>query len=169
MRLRELEAVSGPPPPPPSIDARPSTVSVKNMRAVAVTVIMAASAFVISGAAVVVSPFLFPFVLLGAGFFSALIYGSRAAAPISAASGAFLGWLTGLWLFLVFAISLLSPAGAEAMRQIQNTPQFAQLHMRSPQELLLFSGFACFCIVTFLPGLGGMIGASFSSRRKHSS
>lgn len=140
----------------------------KNIRAVAITVIMAATAFIISGAAVVVSPFLFPFVLLGAGFFAALIYGRRAPAPISAAAGAFLGWLTGLWLFLVFAISLLSPAGAEALRQIQNAPQFAELHMRDPQQLLMFSAFACFCIVTFLPGVGGMIGASVASKRRTS-
>lgn len=161
--MQEQEAVVAPPPPPPP---RPSTVSVKNMRAVAITVIMAASAFVISGAAVVVSPFLFPLVLLGAGFFSALIYGNRAPAPISPASGAFLGWLTGLWLFLVFGISLLSPAGAEAMRQIQNTPQFSQLHMQDARQLLLFSALACFCIVTFLPGVGGILGASFASRRR---
>lgn len=165
VRLREQESVP-PPAPPLTVAPRPAEVSVRNMRAVAITVIMAASAFVISGAAVVVSPFLFPFVLLAAGFFAALIYGNRAPVPISAAAGAFLGWLTGLWLFLVFAISLVSPAGSEAIRQIQSAPQFAQLHMQNPQQLLVFAGFACFCIVTFLPGLGGILGASLSARRR---
>jgi hypothetical protein len=161
-------------PPQPVIQAavpsaKPVGVSFKNFRALAITTFMAGTAFVISGVAAVVSPLLFPLVLLAAGFFAAVIYKNQAAGPISTAAGALLGWMTGLWLFIVFALAAISPAGAQAIKQMQSVPEFSQLMSKDPHQLVLIFAVSGFCFVTLIPGLGGLLGALLSMKGRHSS
>ena len=157
-------------PTPAAIAAAKTTgVSFKNFRALAITTFMAGTAFVISGVAAVVSPLLFPVVLLAAGFFAAVIYKSQAAAPISTAAGALLGWMTGLWLFIVFALAAVSPAGAQAIKQMQSVPEFSELMAKDPHQLMLILAVSGFCFVTLIPGLGGLLGALLSLKGRHSS
>src|SRR5581483_4894520 len=108
-----------------------SRISFKNSRAVAISVLVAGAAFLGSGAAALVSPLLWPIVLLAAGFIAALLYRTQSAEPLTTAAGARLGWMTGLCLFAVFAvvaaavsIYLASPAGNEIVKQLQSMPQF---------------------------------------------
>jgi hypothetical protein len=161
-------------PPQPVIQAavpsaKPVGVSFKNFRALAITTFMAGTAFVISGVAAVVSPLLFPLVLLAAGFFAAVIYKNQAAGPISTAAGALLGWMTGLWLFIVFALAAISHAGAQAIKQMQSVPEFSQLMSKDPHQLVLIFAVSGFCFVTLIPGLGGLLGALLSMKGRHSS
>ncbi len=51
-------------------------------------------------------PLLAPFLLCGAGVASARLYSGRSSEPLSTAAGARLGWMTGLWLFLVVFLVL---------------------------------------------------------------
>ncbi len=138
---------------------------------------MAAGAFLGSGAAALISPLLWPIVLLAAGFIAAILYRSQSAEPLSTAAGARLGWMTGLWLFVVFALAaavvsiyLASPAGSEAVKQLQSMPQFAKMVVDNPHDLLmsiLVSAIPTFFMVTLLPGLGGILGAKLSARGRH--
>lgn len=123
-----------------------------------------------------ISPLLWPLILLGAGFAAAGLYKGRSTEPLSGAAGARLGWMTGLWLFLVLTIVgiivslyLTSAAGAEVIKQLKAMPQFSQLSIGDTRELLnnmLFSAIPTFFMVTVIPGLGGLLGARFWTKSK---
>lgn len=116
-------------------------------------------------------PVLLPIVLLIAGFIVPAAYRRRTTQPLTTAAGARLGWMTGVWFFLggvviatLMMLVLSTPAGAAAMQQLQSNPQFAQMKIATPHDLmtsLLMSALPTFLLVTLLPGLGGMIGARF--------
>jgi hypothetical protein len=140
---------------------------------------VAAAAFFGSGIAGMVSPLLWPLILLAAGFAAAGLYKGRSPEPLSSAAGARLGWMTGLWLFLVITIAgiivslyLSSPAGAEVIKQLKAMPQFSQLTIGDTHELLnsmLMSAVPTFFMVTVIPGLGGLLGARFWTKSKPTS
>lgn len=181
--LARLSAQESPQPLQPAPQPRQSPaapgISFRNSRAVAVCLLVAGAAFLGSGAAALVSPLLWPIVLLGAGFIAAILYRGQSAEPLTTAAGARLGWMTGLCLFAVFAvvaggvsIYLASPAGTEVIKQLQSMPQFAKITINNPHDLMmniLVSAIPTFFMVTLLPGLGGMIGAKLSARGRHSS
>jgi hypothetical protein len=153
----------------------PAGISFRNSRAVAISILAAGGAFFGSGAAALISPLLWPIVPLAAGFVAALLYKLASHQPLSTANGARLGWMTGLWLFFVFMLALTaislyiaSPVGEEAVKRLQAMPQFANLSINSPHDLLmtiLASSIPTFLLLTVLPGLGGMLGAKLSARR----
>ena len=146
-----------------------SRISFRNSRAVAISGVVAGIAFFCSGLASLVSPLLWPVMLLAAGFVASVVYKSRSPEPLTSAGGARLGWMTGLWLFLVLmlaatlvSIYLASPAGADVVQQLQSMPQFAQLSVKDRHELvmsILVSAVPTFFMVTLIAGLGGMLGA----------
>jgi hypothetical protein len=129
-------------------------------------------------AAAFIAPLLWPVVLCAAGFAAARLYKGHSAEPLSPAAGARLGWMTGLWLFLVFAISaaltsiyLASPNGREALKALPNIPELAKM-LDNPHQFLmsvLASIIPTFLMVTLLPGLGGMLGAKLVTRGRRSS
>ena len=156
---------------PASVHSSPqgSRVSFKNGRAVAISVIMAVTALACSQLAALISPVLVPIVFLAAGFFAARIYRRQSAAPLSGSAGAFLGWMTGLWVFLVSAIALLgSSAGRDVIKQIENMPQMAAFS-GSPREIAVSILLTGLCISTLLPVLGGILGATLSTKGQRSS
>lgn len=171
--MREQEA--SPPLPaqrpmePPAVEARPAAASVRRYRAVVISLLMAGGAMFVARIAAAVSPLLVFVVLLAAGFFAAVLYGKQTRSPLTAAGGAFVGWLTGLWLFLLFMMVFVSPAGDDAMRQFQSVPQFAQLMAQNPHEVMVIMAFSGFCMLTFIPGLGGLIGASLAAKGRQTS
>ena len=127
----------------------------------------------------VLIPPLAPLVLCAAGFFAARMYAHRLAEPLSTASGARLGWMTGLWLFIVFAIAFafisLVVSNPESWEQLKATsaalPQTSKLFTLSQHDFvlqLLYSLPLLFFFLTLLPGLGGMLGAKMSARRRPS-
>lgn len=139
---------------------------------------VAGAAFVGILIAGMIMPLVAPFLLCGAGVASARLYIGRSPEPLSTAAGARLGWMTGLWLFLVFvlilaitAIYVTNPAGWEQLKAgLAKAPQLANL-LRSQHDflmqLLLEIPFFFF-VLTLLPGLGGMLGAKFATRGRHS-
>jgi hypothetical protein len=171
------ESHAVPVPPPPSAAAPPiaTGISFKDSRAVGITIIAAILAFLglmIVGAVLPgLAPVLLPIVLLAAGFIVPAAYRRRTTQPLTTAAGARLGWMTGVWFFLggviiasLMMLILSTPAGAAAMQQLQSNPQFAQMKISSPHDLmtsLLMSALPTFLLVTLLPGVGGMIGARF--------
>ncbi len=168
-------------PPPASVRSQSASpqlagITFRNSRAVTISAGVAAAAFFGSGIAGMISPLLWPLILLAAGFAAAGIYQGRSPEPLSSAAGARLGWMTGLWLFLVITIAgimvslyLTSSAGAEVMKQLKAMPQFSQLTIGDTRQLLnsmLLSAVPTFFMVTVIPGLGGLLGARFWTRSK---
>lgn len=156
-----------------------AAISFKNSRAVLISIVVAAFTVIGFGFAVLLSPLLWPLILLAAGFSAASAYRRSSTEPLTTAAGARLGWMTGLWLFLVFllmaaliSIYLASPAGSEAVKRMQTMPQFSQLTVANPHELvtsLLFSAVPTFFMVTLIPGLGGILGARLFSKGRPTS
>jgi len=112
-------------PPPPPIAGPAGRIGFGNLRAVGITIAVAACSLIALGVASVITPLLVPMVLCAAGFFAAKFYKSRVVEPLTAFNGATLGVMTGLWLFLMFAvcvamtsISINSPEGQEMLKAL---------------------------------------------------
>jgi hypothetical protein len=118
-----------------------------------------------------------PVVLCAAGFGAVTIYQQRATEPLTASAGARLGWMTGLWLFLIFVIviaflsvAIADPVTREKVRAV-SLPEVAKL-LDNPHEFImqmLPNLFMLFFFLTLLPGLGGILGAKLLTWRRHSS
>ncbi|MFL6352967.1 MAG: zinc ribbon domain-containing protein [Bryobacteraceae bacterium] len=171
----EAPATTSPPTPPV---APPPRISFHNSRAVMVSLVVAAVSLLGLCVAAFIAPLLWPVVLCAAGFAAAMLYKGRSPEPLSPAAGARLGWMTGLWLFLVFAVSatltsiyLASASGREALKALPNIPELAKM-LDNPHHFLmsvLASIIPTFFMVTLLPGLGGMLGAKLVTRGRRSS
>ncbi len=157
-----------PAPPPPEI-------SFRNPLAVRIALIV--SLFTLCVSALSGTLFFLPiFWMLAAGFFSVYLYRRRTGQRLTALSGARMGWITGLFAFLlvmvlftVIVVALSDPAVATAfMEQLKSRgsgidAQQAVRAFRSPagiaQGLLGF-----FVVCGILPTLGGALGAKLLSR-----
>ncbi len=145
---------------------------------------VAALSLVILYLALLLLPPIVPVILCGAGFAAAKFYKKQTLQPLTKGGGAFLGLMTGLWLFLVVAICLAifslevsSPAGQEILKaasskvpQFANNPEAAKL-LEHPNELL--SGvrdalIPMFFVITISAAFGGMLAARTSPRRRPS-
>ncbi len=121
-------------------------------------------------------PPLAPLVLCAAGFVAARVYRSQSAEPLTTVAGARLGWMTGLWMFLVlvilFAMTALFVSNPEAWQRLKSSwaqwPQMSTFLNLSQHDFvvqLLVSLPFSFLLLTLLPGLGGMLGAKMSAPR----
>ena len=182
IRLNELEHNSGPVQaplqPPTAEDGRHLVgISFRNSRAVLISLLVAAGAIVCFLPIALVAAPLFPIFLCAVGFVAVYLYHRGAKEPLSTSAGARLGWMTGLWIFLVTAVllavtalAIATPAGWEQLRAAwSQVPQTAKLLDLSQHDLLVqmlimlpFS----FLLLTMLPGLGGILGAKLSARRR---
>jgi hypothetical protein len=139
--------------------------------------LVAAGAFVGLIAIALLAAPLSPLILCAAGFVAARVYSGRLRQPLTTAAGARLGWMTGLWLFLVFvvacaivAIYVASPDGWQQLKAVwSQLPQASKLLDMSQHDFLmqlLLDIPIFFFLLTLLPGLGGMLGAKMSVRRR---
>jgi hypothetical protein len=146
-----------------------------------VSIVVAAIALFGMGFASLLSPLLAPLVLCAAGFLAVIIYRSQSSEPISTAAGARLGWMTGLWLFLVVLAILAVVAvyiSSETGRAVLRTAPMAMANaevakmLSDPHAFLAavpLTIVQAFLMITLLPGLGGILGAKISARVKQSS
>jgi hypothetical protein len=114
--------------------------------------------------------------LLGAGVFSVYLYRRRSGYPVEIGGGARMGWITGLFCFVIFAVlfaasmALLSvlmrdPGTAaqfrEQMGAMGMTPEMIQQAtevFQSPTQVL-GALLSLFVTSTLIPALGGALGA----------
>jgi len=153
-------------------------ISFKNARAVMITMLAAATCLIALTAICLVAPLLAPLVLCGAGFMAAKLYPGSSSEKLSTAAGARLGWMTGLWIFLVVvvicaftAVYVANPQGWDALKEAwSRMPQTANLNLSQHDFLvqMLIELPFCFFLLTLLPGLGGMLGAKLSARKRAS-
>lgn len=179
VRLAAQETALVPPPsqiapPPPHV----STIGFSNLRAVLITMAVAAISLVALCAAAMIAPVLGPLVLCAAGFAATKIYKSRSTETISTGSGAYLGLMTGLWLFLVVAVCagitsvyVSSPEGRDMMKAaMPKMPEVAKM-LDNPHQFVIsiVEGLIpTFFIATISAAFGGMLAARGSARRRQS-
>ena len=173
------EAAQAPLEPSAQSQTPQTGISFKNSRAVVISLVVAAGALVCFFPIALLAPPLFPIFLCAVGFVAVRVYKGRSAESLSTSAGARLGWMTGLWIFVVFAVllalSAVMVASPELWRQLQDTwarvPQTAPLTSLSQHDflvrlLVMFPFF--FFLFTLLPGLGGILGAKFPWRKRAS-
>lgn len=179
VRLAAQETAPVPPssqiaPPPP----RGANIGFGNLRAVLITMAVAAISLVALCAAAMIAPVLGPLVLCAAGFAATKIYKSRSTEAVSTGSGAYLGLMTGLWLFLVVAVCagitsvyVSSPEGRDMMKAaMPKMPEVAKL-LDNPHQFVvsIVEGLIpTFFIATISAAFGGMLAARSSARRRQS-
>jgi len=169
-----MEEVQAPPLPPPVAVIEPPAIGFQNKTAVRVAMLVGVLGFFLSALAGA-----FGLVLMaGCGFFAVFLYCKRTGQRLSILSGAHLGWITGLFGFLILAIivtlaalALSQPDVVSAMKEQWKTYSRPEADLtqiietlREPSKLaaLLSVSFLSF---TILPACGGALGAKFLDRR----
>ncbi|HWR52078.1 MAG TPA: hypothetical protein VN428_13275 [Bryobacteraceae bacterium] len=124
-----------------------------------------------------------PLWLFGAGLLAAMWYERRAQEPLTVERGVRMGWMTGLFSFMIFTV-LFTFSFVAAVRsgeferttraQIENLPfgqgnveAFLEL-LRSPMGMainLLVSLFVMFLVFTAFAAMGGALAAKLAQRR----
>lgn len=165
--------------PPPLSAPEPPRIGFHNGPAVRIALIAGLLAFlcsVIAGQLAVPQEFAFVW-LAASGFFAVYLYRRRTGQRLSMASGAHLGWICGLFGFIVVTLALAAtaamlsdPALVTAMREQlhshglsdANADQMIQV-FRSPSGILAAVAVS-FVLFSALPAFGGAIGAKLLDR-----
>ncbi len=112
---------------------------------------------------------------VASGFFASILYRQRTHQPLSLRSGAHLGWLAGIFGFVIttilitlFAAMLSAPDFVAMVRQQAQERQHPEI-MQAIQEFRSPSGlaqvlFGTFIVFTLLPVCGGALGAKLLGR-----
>lgn len=177
-RLAALEPAPAPAAASAALPPRVSRIGFGNVQAVLITMAVAAISLIALCAAAVIAPVLGPLVLCAAGFAATKIYKSRSTETVSPGSGAYLGLMTGLWLFLVVAfcagitsVYVSSPEGRDMMKAaMPKMPEIAKL-LDNPHQFVMsiIEGLIpTFFIATISAAFGGMLAARTSARRRQS-
>jgi zinc-ribbon domain len=174
-----LAEQSAPPPPLPAAPKFPP-IGLGNGLAVRIALLGGASSLAISMlSAQLLAPAVSLLWLVVAGFFCVALYRRRTGQKLSMINGAHLGWICGLFVFilmgLMLTVTVMSDPGSlsSAMETVRNQLN-ASPHpgvdvnqvmeaMRSPAGILLVFVFA-FVFFTSLPAFGGAIGAKLLDR-----
>lgn len=114
---------------------------------------------------------------VGAGFFAVFLYKRRTGQRLSAMSGARLGWISGLFTFVlvtlfltVVVLAISDPAGLAAIREQWTAQQHSEQELNQTIEMLrnpagIAAGLlSSFLFLTSLPAFGGAICAKFFDR-----
>jgi len=181
--LGEEAPASEPPPLPPA--AEPAPAPFQNQTAVrvgflaAVLVQLASILSAMAGASL-----LMPLLLIGGGFYAAVLYMRRTGEPLSAVEGARVGWITGIFTFVIATVfftagmALLSASGElvkayEESLSRMNLPADSLERLRQlladPKTfaLTVIAGLVFqFLFLTIFCSLGGVLGARLRSRRQ---
>lgn len=170
-------AVDAPPPPP----AAQPEIGFQNKVAVRIAAILAGPMYVlINLLAILPGGVLLAFAgLFGTGVISVAMYRQRTGTGVSVISGARMGWICGVFVFVIALViltlvSALSPTGdlSEPMkeqlkRQGQNAAEVQRIteFLQNPMAIVMLLA-TFFVMLTTIPSLGGAAGAAmFNSNR----
>ncbi|MEQ1948388.1 MAG: zinc ribbon domain-containing protein [Bryobacteraceae bacterium] len=163
--------------PPPLPQAAPLPIGLKNTVAVRVALFagvlcLVASMLLGQVPGLQILAMLAP---AASGFLAVHLYRKRTGQCLSMVSGARLGWISGLFgfilitiLFTIFSVMLSQPELADAIRQQaeqRNRPEMMQVieEFRSPEAIAKTLA-ATFLLFTLLPAFGGTLGAKLLNR-----
>jgi len=177
---RELPSVQEEPAPPAPplqeipIPAPPPGIGLRNSQAVRVALLTGSLTFLVS---LMPLPMALRFLLLvAAGALSVYLYRRRSGVALEVISGARMGWITGLFCFVIFTVLftvsvaaltvILRDASLEAayrqqMSSMGMSPENIQQALEALQNPAQLIGalLTAFAILTILPALGGALGA----------
>lgn len=168
-----------PPASVPAVHISPPEIGFHNSLAVRVGFLAGSLAFLVSS--LPFHPLVRVLLLLAAGAFSVYLYGRRSGQPMEMRGGARMGWITGLFCFVIFTVLLtvslamlafLLRDGSmlafyreqlTAMGMSQDKIQQAMEMFQSPIQIV---GTLVWLFVTstFIPALGGALGARLLRR-----
>jgi hypothetical protein len=167
------EAAPAPAPLPAPVVREPLEIGFHNGLAVRIGFIAASSA-VVMFLFPLPNPFLRLLAFLVAGFLAVFLYTRRTGQILTIRSGARMGWITGIFSFLLVGllatVSMVAIANQEGLAKFLSkqlppndarTETMAQM-LQDPATLaavVLFSLIVLFVIVTALPMIGGALGA----------
>lgn len=175
-----LREEAEPTPPPLPQPPRFPPIGLNNGLAVRIALLGGASSLAMSMVSGQVAPAISLLWLVVAGFFCVFLYRRRTGQKLSVLHGAHLGWICGLFVFVIMAVlvsvTVLSDPKAlssalDAMRDQLNASARPGVdvnrimdQVRSPSGLL-FGLLGAFLILTSLPAFGGAIGAKLLDRK----
>jgi hypothetical protein len=179
-REEPLLTVEQPVPPPLPVAPKFPPIGLSNGLAVRIALLGGASSLAISMlSAQLLAPAVSLLWLVVAGFFCVALYRRRTGQKLSMINGAHLGWICGLFVFvlmgLMFTVTVMSDPGSlssamEAMRNQLSASARPGIDvnqimeaMRSPVGIL-FGFLGAFLLLTVLPAFGGAIGAKLLDR-----
>jgi hypothetical protein len=159
---------------PPALSASAPEIGFRNSLAVRVGFLAGSLAFLLSS--LPFHPVIRLLLLLGAGVFSVYMYRRRSGYPLEIRGGVRMGWLTGLFCFVIFMVlftisfaalsMLMRDGGMSAAYHGQLTamgmsPDKIQQAMEIFQSPIQLAGMLVWLFVTstFVPALGGALGA----------
>ena len=170
----EPAPVTPQPQPVPAEPPKPVGVGFRNPGAVRVGMLVAAVICMLQAVPfpAVIQPLWLLVLLLGGGFFSVYMYHRRTGDYVSVLAGARLGWMTGLFVFLVtfvlFTIAIVGAGTQEFFRQnlaLRGTPEMTEQFeaiLQSPGGLgmmLFFGLLMMFFLLTLVTSAGGALAA----------
>ena len=174
--VQEEEAAPAPPPLP--VTTAPP-IGWNNGAAVRTGMLTGVLALVFASLSGRIAPEASIFVLTGAGFFAVYRYRTRTQSEVGIGGGARLGWISGLFGFLLatlimglFALALTNPDLANEVReQMKAQPGRAQeidqvINILHEPTKMLSSVVAMFAEFTLLPTLGGVLCAKLLERKQ---
>jgi hypothetical protein len=167
------------PPPIPVVIIQPPVINFHNGPAVRIALITGLLAFLcllVVGRLPIPQALIFVW-LAAAGFLAVYLYRKSTGQKLSVVNGARLGWISGIFGFVIvtiiltmFVVALSEPSVVTALREQTKTsgiPEatFNQMidAMHSPSELTSILGLS-FLLFTVLPAFGGAIGAKLLDR-----
>lgn len=180
--LEEPQPVSAAPVPPAAEFQAPAFQSSTAVRVGFLAAVLVQLASILS--AIAGASLLMPLLLLGGGFYSAVLYMRRTGAPLSAVEGARVGWITGIFTFVIATVfftagmALLSSSGElvkayeESLAKMNLPADSAEKLRRLLAEprsfaLTLIAGLVFqFLFLTIFCSLGGMLGARLRGPRQ---
>lgn len=158
--------------------AEPPEISFRNPLAVRIGLFLAGLTFLVMillGRLLPV-PGLLPIWLVGVGFLAVYLYRRRTGHSVSPRSGARLGWIIGVFLFVIgmilislFAVALTDPSFVETLTQMKQLGTDAAATKKAIDELRTPTGLIGILMTVFifcasLPMVGGMLGATILRR-----
>jgi hypothetical protein len=153
---------------------KPSPIGFGNLRAVTITIAVAAVTLIPLTLAMIAPP-LSLIVLAAAGYCAAYFYRKQTSQPLSAGGGAYLGVMTGIWLFVVFAlcaavvsVKVSSPADLAVMKATLARVPGASNMLDDPHQFIVTIGeslILLFFLSTLSAAFGGMLAARTLARR----
>ena len=174
----QLEPVAQIAVPPPAV-AEPTPIGFRNPTAVRVallTAIITSFSCLLATPILVAAAWLLTIVLIAGGFAAVYFYNRRTGQPVNILGGARIGWLTGIFCFVILIavvtlmFAMVASIGIDQVaRELSNTAggeaRAAQLReiMASPAAII-FGIMAWFVLLTSLPTIGGALGAKVFER-----
>jgi len=170
-----------PVPPPPPVAPPPAEISFRNRIAVKIGFLAAllALAATMLITPVVQSGIVGMFVTFGAGMLAPLWYTRRTGQQLSVRSGARIGWITGLFCFgfslVLFTLGILAlTTNANSIPGLQDNPNMKKAVQdllkvlndpaQATQGIIIVLVWM-FVFITFLPMIGGALGARLSNKQ----